>query len=160
MSAASAVRPALSEAATRLHLGKRFARAGLTAMERAVLSLRLRGLTYRLAAQAVSRSSARVEQLERRAVAKLVAVADVPRRVSVAAVLQSGRAAYRLEPGLGVSRDDLHATDGPQVRKCAVPPSERRLEALADALLAEAERGPLSDERRRWYADEAARLAG
>jgi hypothetical protein len=167
MGAASFVRSPLVDAATRMHLGKRLARAGLTELERTVLTLRLRGLSYRQAAQAVSRSSARVEQLERQAVRKLMAVAEAPRRVTVAAVLGSGRADYQAErvegrPLLVTTDEELHGDrkDRPRVKRGDAPVSGRRLDDLATALLAEAAKGPLSDARRRWYADEAARLAG
>jgi DNA-binding CsgD family transcriptional regulator len=167
MPAASAVRSPLSDAATRLRLGKRLARAGLTATERAVLGLRLRGLSHRQVAAAVSRSAARVEQLERQAVRKLTAVADAPRRVTVAAVLQSGRLGYLPErqegrPLLVTTDEELHGDrrERRRARKADVPQSERRLEALATAMLAEAAKGALSEQRRGWYAEEAARLAG
>ena len=91
MSAASVVRSELSDAAARLKWGKRLASAGLTATERTVLGLRLRGMSYRQVAAAIRRSAARVEQLERQAIRKLTRVADQRRRVSVASVLQSGR---------------------------------------------------------------------
>jgi hypothetical protein len=134
--------------------------------ERAVLRRRLAGETFEGIARAEGASRQRVAQLEQRALRRLACGAEKRTAgLTVAGLLATVRAGRTLDATASrLAVTELNDTGRALARRAAdLTPreqAEQRLEQLADDLLAEAEAGPLTAARRRWYADRAAQLAG
>ena len=134
---------------------------GLTDRERFVLRKRLDGLPFGRVAGALGVSTARAAQIEAKALARLGC------RVTVAGIHERERcerAEALREKGRLVRLSELQADPESVPPRKGRPPSpeeraEEHLDALASALLRDAERGRLTPERKRWYASEADRAA-
>jgi hypothetical protein len=140
----------------------------LSEEQRAVLVRRLTGEAFGAIAAGAGTSRQRVKQVEQEALDTLARAAGKRRAgVTVAGVLSSGRAAYALAGATegqvteGLPLGGMGQVRGTnRVRGWTRERVERRLDDLATAMLAEAEAGGLTPERRRHYERAAARIAG